>query len=139
MIMKFSNFYFLFLSFLILSTPLYAGTEVLTTYYPSPSGNYNKITTNVMQMGSSTLSAIQAEYKCSYDPSSGLPPCPAGIMYYDTDAKSLFFSDGTHWKMVVSSCVPLTPCSASLNCGTDSCGAQSSCSSITSGTPGSCS
>ena len=118
--MKFAVSYFLLC--LILLTPLYAGNLTLTTYYPAPSGNYNRITTNFMQLGASTLRAIQAEYKCSYDPASGLPACPAGIIYYDTDAHTLFFSDGAHWRMAVSSCVPLTSCSTVLNCGTDSCG-----------------
>ena len=143
--MKFFTSYLLFLSCLIVSTSLSADSMTLTTYYPAPSGNYNKITTNFIQLGSSTLSAIQAEYKCSYDPIFRLPACPAGIIYYDTEAKTLLFSDGAHWRMAVSSCLPLIPCSASLNCGTDSCGyscgtcpAQHTCSSSTAGTPGSC-
>ena len=145
MTMKLSISYFIFLSCLIVLPPLYAGTQTLTTYYPAPSGNYNKIQTNFMRIGASTLNVIQAQYKCSYDLTAGLPPCPAGIIYYDTDAHTLFFSDGTHWRMAVSSCVPLISCSASLNCSTDSCeiscgaclGSQT-CSSSISGTPGTC-
>jgi hypothetical protein len=143
--MKFSLSCFIFLSWLFVITPLYAGSETLTTYYPSPAGYYNKLQTNYMKLGASTLNAIQAYYKCSYDPSSGLPPCPAGIIYFDTDANTLFVSDGTHWRSAVTSCVALKPCSASLNCGSDSCGMScgtclggQTCSSSTAGTPGSC-
>jgi len=142
--MKFSISYFL--SCLILLTPLYAGTQTLTTYYPAPSGNYNKIATNFMQLGTSALSAIQAQYKCSYDHASGLPACPAGIIYFDTEANTLAVSDGTHWRIVNSRCVPLNACSVSLNCSSDDCGnscgtcsGQSTCSSSTPGTPGKCS
>ena len=120
--MKFSIFFSIFLPCLMASTLLYAGSETLTTYYPAPAGNYNKIQTNFMRLGASTLSAIQAQYKCSYNPASGLPACPAGIIYYDTDARTLFFSDGSEWKMAVSSCVPLVACQPNFNCGTDSCG-----------------
>lgn len=141
--MKFSISYFL--SCLILLTPLYAGGLTLTTYYPAPSGNYNKISTNFMQIGASTLSVIQAQYKCSYDPTSGLPACPAGIIYFDTDIHTLAVSDGTHWRVINSTCAPLKPCSPSLNCSSDDCGnicgtcpGQNICSSTTPGTPGSC-
>jgi hypothetical protein len=143
--MKLSISYFVFLSCLLVLTPLYAGTQTLVTYYPAPTGNYNKIQTSFLQLGSSTLSAIQAEYKCSYDPASGLPACPAGIIYYDTDAHTLFFSNGSHWEYVVASCIPLTPCSSRLNCNTDSCGnscgicpSLKTCSNSTPGTPGTC-
>ncbi len=144
--MRFPISYFIFLACLLVLTPLYASTVTMTTYYPAPTGNYNRIQTNLMQLGSSTLKTIEAQYKCSYDPASGLPACPSGIIYYDTDAHTLFFSDGTNWRQVVSSCLPLTQCSPSLNCSTDSCGnscgtcvGQSTCSSSAPGTPGTCS
>jgi hypothetical protein len=138
-------FSFLFLACLTLATPLYAGTETLTTYYPAPNGIYNKLNTSSLQLMPSTLSAIQAQYNCSYDPLAHLPPCPAGIVYFDTDAKTIYVSAGTHWRSVNSTCVPLTACSASLNCSSDSCGnfcgtclGPSTCSSSAAGTPGSC-
>ena len=143
--MKFSAPYLFFLSFLILVTPLYAGTQTITTYYPSPSGDYNKMQTNFMKLGAYTLRAVQAEYKCSYDLTAGLPPCPAGIIYYDTDAHTLFFSDGAHWRMAVSSCIPLVACPTNLGCGTDSCGnscgtciGSQTCSNFMPQTPGTC-
>jgi hypothetical protein len=144
--MKFSISYFLFLSCLIVLTPLYAATETLTTYYPSPSGNYKKIQTNYMQITPSTLSDIEAMYKCSYFPASGLPPCPAGIVFYNTDEHTLYVSDSTHWRSVYSTCVPLRPCSEILNCSTDDCGnpcgncpGNLKCSSSTPTSPGTCS
>jgi hypothetical protein len=130
---------------LYISTPLYAGTETLVTTYPSPSGNYNRLQTNSILLKASTLSVIQAKYKCSYDPAAGLPPCPAGLVFFDTDSQAIYVSVGTHWRSVNSSCVPLTACSSSLNCGSDSCGIScgaclpnKTCSSSLPGTPGSC-
>jgi hypothetical protein len=143
--MKLSASCFLSLSCLIMSTTLYAGTQVLSTYYPSPSGNYKKIQTNYMQLTESTLSAIEAMYKCSYVPASGLPPCPAGIVFYNTDEHTLYVSDSTHWRSVFSTCVPLTPCSESLNCSSDDCGnscgtcpGNQKCSSSIPTSPGTC-
>lgn len=134
-------------STLILSIPLYAGEVTLTTYYPAPDGNYNKIASNFVQLGASTLDDIKKEYKCSYDPTAGLPACPEGLAFYNTETHSLYISDGTHWRSVNSSCVPLKqPCSTVFNCSTDDCGnycgtciGQSICSSTTPGVPGSCS
>jgi hypothetical protein len=141
---SFIPFLFLFLGGLI---PAYAATQTLSTYYPAPSGNYNKLQANSLQLVPSTMSAIQTEYKCSFDPSANLPPCPAGLMYYDTDAKAIYISSGTHWgAMYAAACVPAQACSTNLNCGTDSCGNPcgtcsngQSCSSITAGVPGTCS
>ena len=143
--MKFSTF--LVLSCLIFPAPLYAGTMTLTTYYPAPSGNYNRIASNYVQLGESTLNGIKEEFKCSYDPAYGLPSCPAGLVFYNTDAHMLYVSDGTHWRSVNSSCVPIKQaCSKTFNCGTDDCGnycgtciGSSTCSSSTPGIPGSCS
>ena len=138
--------YFLFLSWLMVVTSVYAETQTLTTYYPAPSGNYNKIQANSVQLVASTLSAIQAQYRCSFDPSARLSPCPAGLMYYDTNAQTIYVSAGTHWRAVNSTCVPLVACSDVFNCSTDSCGfscgtcstAEGICSSTTAGTPGKC-
>ena len=145
--MKRSISCFLFLSCVMVVTPLFAGTQTLATYYPAPSGNYNKIQTTSMQLIASTLTAIQAQYRCSFDPAAGLGPCPAGLMYYDTDAQTIYVSAGTHWRAVNSTCVPLVACSDVLNCSTDSCGfscgtcstAQGICNSTTAGVPGKCS
>src|SRR5580698_1468941 len=92
-----------FVSFLILLTPLYAGSMTLTTYYPAPSGNYNKIAANYVQMGESALNDIKEQYKCSYERLSGLPACPAGLNIYNKDAHTIFISDGTHRKSVETS------------------------------------
>ncbi len=143
--MKRSIFYFLLLSILMGGTPLHAATQTLTTYYPAPSGNYRKLQTSSMQLTASTLSSIQAQYHCSFDPAAGLSPCPAGLMYYDTDSQTVFVSAGTHWSSINATCVPVTACSATLNCGNDSCGIScgsciggKTCSSPTTNIPGSC-
>jgi hypothetical protein len=135
-----------FLSCLIGLTPLYAGSQTISTYYPSPSGNYNKLQTNYVHLTPSTVNAIEAMYKCSYFPESGFPPCPAGLFFYNTDQHTIYVSDGTHWRFVNASCVPLKPCSEILNCNTDDCGyscgncpENKTCSSSTPGTPGKCS
>jgi hypothetical protein len=135
---------FFFLSCLLV-TPLYAASETLTTYYPVPSGKYNKLQSNSLQVEPSTLSAVQAKYNCSFDPALHLSPCPAGLIYYDIDAQTLYVSAGTHWRSINSTCVPLTACSATLNCGNDSCGdlcgtcaSSSACSSTTPNVPGTC-
>jgi len=100
----------------------FAGTETLITYYPAPNGNYSKITSNAVRLTPSTLSHIQKLYKCSFDPVDHLSACPAGLTYYDTDAHTLAVSDGTHWRVVNSMCVPVKPCSQHPTCGSDDCG-----------------
>ena len=99
-----------------------------------------------LHVEASTLAVIKKQYKCSYDPDSGLRPCQEGIVFYNSEDHALYVSDGTHWRSVTSKCVANTPCSAILNCGTDDCGvscgtcsANNACSSTTPGTPGSCS
>ena len=143
---KFTIYFPIFLCCLFLSTPLHAGSMSLTTYYPAPNGNYNKITTHFMQYMPTTLSNIKEQYKCSYDPADGLPACPAGLVYFDTDVHTLVVSDGTHWRIIPSMCVPLKACSPKLNCSSDDCGnlcgicpGPNTCSSSTPGIPGSCS
>ena len=90
----------MFLIILLLATPAFAGTQTLITYYPAPTGDYNKIQTNYLKLGASTLNAIEEQYNCSYDPTNGHPACPAGIIYFDTDAHTLVVSDGTHWNII---------------------------------------
>ncbi|MDE1921072.1 MAG: hypothetical protein KGJ09_07445 [Candidatus Omnitrophica bacterium] len=131
------------------AAPLLAATQTLTTYYPAPSGNYNKIHTNSLQLAASSLSAVQAQYHCSFEPADNLPPCPAGLMFFDTEAQTIFVSSGTSWTSINATCMPVKPCSATLNCGNDNCGnkcgnlegacpAGQGCSSNIPGNPGSC-
>ena len=143
------RFFFFCAVFFLLMPPAHAATQTLTTYYPVPSGNYNKLQTNSMRLTASTLVAIQAQYKCSFDPAAGLSPCPAGLMYFDTDAQSIYVSTGTSWTTVNATCIPVTPCSDALNCSNDNCGNKCGslngkcpqgqmCNSSIPGIPGSC-
>jgi hypothetical protein len=111
----------LFLLFSGILTPLYAGTETLTTYYPAPDGNYNKIVTTSLKLVATTLKEVENQYKCSYNPAEGLSPCPAGLVFYNTDAHIPFISDGTHWRALPASCVPNSPGSCNAN-QRDDCG-----------------
>jgi hypothetical protein len=126
-------------------TPSYAGSMTLTTYYPAPNGNYRKISSRSVLLKEAQLTDSQQEYNCSYDPMDGLKPCPAGILYFDSDAHTLVVSDGTHWRIIPSMCIPIRACSKTLNCSSDDCGnscggcnGQNICSSSTPGYPGQC-
>ncbi len=131
---------------LVFSTPLYAGSVTLTTYYPSPSGNYNKLAANSMRLGSITLGEIKDQYQCTYESNTSLPRCPAGLLFYDKMSQTLYIADGTHWRYVNSTCIPLhQACSKVFNCSSDDCGndcgtciGPAACSSSTPGTPGVC-
>ena len=135
-----------FIGCLFMLSPAYAGTQSLVTYYPAPDGNYNRVSVDTLQSIPNTLTAIQAQFKCSYDPLTGWPPCPAGIQFYNTDAHALYVSDGTHWRSVNATCIPITPCATTSNCGTDDCGvacgicpSPSTCNIQPMGTQGRCS
>lgn len=145
--MKIFISYLLLFSCLNFGTPLYAATQTLITYYPAPNGNYNRMQTNSIKLTASTLSAIQAQYKCSFDPTAGLVPCPAGLMYFDTPTQTIFVATATHWSTLNATCVPVTACPVSNGCSSDSCGmgcgpgtcpVSKSCSSSTPGIPGTC-
>jgi hypothetical protein len=143
--MKVNTAYLIFIIFMMIGAPLYAGTQTLTTYYPAPNGDYVKLKSSSLHLMPSTLNDIQKQFNCSYDPAAELAPCPAGIVYFDVNAQMVYISAGTHWSSVNATCVPVIACSGSLNCGTDSCGnycgtcsGTKTCTGSSSSSPGSC-
>lgn len=53
----------------------------ITTYYPSPYGSYNELSTNIFNLG----------------PQSSRPGNQEGRLYYDSNTKSIFYYNGTQW------------------------------------------
>ena len=71
-----------------------AGTEeiTLTTYYPAPYGEYDELTTSTLQVdGLATLGWLTAGTRPVASSSN------EGAVYYDTDAKTIMFSNGSGW------------------------------------------
>lgn len=53
----------------------------ITTYYPSPYGSYNELSTNIFNLG----------------PQSSRPGNQEGRLYYDSNTHSIFYYNGTQW------------------------------------------
>jgi len=68
----------------LFALPVYSQQQeqiTITTYYPSPTGSYNELSTNIF-----TLS-----------PQRNRPAGEEGRIYYDNSTKTIFYYNGTEW------------------------------------------
>jgi len=78
------------LGFLVLSTGIvWAGTTTLTTYYPSPSGNYNKLNAQGIGIGTTTIPANGAiTMQGIATTAAPTPSAGQGIIYFDSTSNT---------------------------------------------------
>jgi len=69
------------LMFFVLSAYAQQEQITITTYYPSPAGSYNELSTNIFTL----------------NPQSSRPEAEEGKVYYDNGTKSIFYYNGTEW------------------------------------------
>src|SRR4030042_6392118 len=74
----------LVLAILLLPALTYAQSNsvTLTTYYPSPYGSYNELSTSLFNLR----------------PQGAQPPGQGGDLYYDSNTHSVFYHNGTEWR-----------------------------------------
>ena len=67
---------------LFICSGVYAGQVTLTTYYPAPTGNYDKLSANELRLGNS-------KSECSAD--------NEGAMRYNSSSKAMEYCNGKDW------------------------------------------
>lgn len=90
------NYFFLGLFVLLISSFVCAEELTITTYYPSPYGSYNELSTNRLRVGDSSSSLDQGVIQ--FEGLSGDPSGGEGSLYYNDTSHKFRYKDNTGWK-----------------------------------------